>query len=129
MPNRAAAIEQGALEQQIARAVRRQVVLLGVVIQVLIAVGEVEAGHAAFGALPVQVELGEVLGQMAPDGAEDPIQRSVPSQTGPFVGEVPDVLAPTLQLDEGQPAPSPSAISTMPAWTAEPSASVGEAAS
>jgi len=76
--------------------------LLGVVIEVLPAVGEIEARHAPLGPLALQVERREVFGQPAADGAEDPIQPAVAPDARPLVGQIPDVLSPVLEFDEGQ---------------------------
>src|SRR3989304_6887039 len=78
------------------------VVLLRVVIQMLRTVREIETRHTALGASALQCELGKVLCQMAADCAEDPIQLGVSFDLCPFMSEIPDVLAPVLELDEGQ---------------------------
>ena len=51
---------------------------------------------------PDQVQLGEILGQVAANRAKDPIQVAVALHLGALVGEIPHVLAPRLQLDKAQ---------------------------
>jgi hypothetical protein len=69
LPDGAAFAFERALEEQVAGGVGGQVVLLGVMVEVLGAVGEVETGHATRRALADQVELGEVFGQLRADCA------------------------------------------------------------
>src|SRR5258706_15127326 len=77
-----------------------QVVRLGVMVEVLGAVGEVKARHASLRTFTGQVQLGEVLGQARADGAKDPVQVAVAFDTDALVREVPNLFAPGLQLDE-----------------------------
>lgn len=56
LPDRAALAFERAFEEQVAGGVRGKVILLGIVVEVLVAVGKVEARHASLCAFACQVE-------------------------------------------------------------------------
>ncbi len=80
---------------------RSQVVLLGIVVQVLVAVGKIKTRHATRRSLADQIQLREILGQVDPTIAPK-IQSILPSRSylDPFMAEIPHIFAPGLQLDE-----------------------------
>ncbi len=61
---------------------------------------------------------------MAADRAKDPIQVGISAHPRAFMAEIPDMLAPGLQLDEAQVGARPDMISTIPACRVWPWASV-----
>src|SRR5574341_1044332 len=79
-----------------------QVVLLGIMVQVLNAVSEIKARHPSGGTFTNQVQVREILGQLAADSAKDPIQTCVAADPSTLVGEIPHMLAPGLQFDKTQ---------------------------
>ena len=89
---------------------RGKMILLRIVIQVLVAIGEIETRHAPAGAFAGQIQLGEILRELGADRAEDPIELAHRvSSADALVREIPDVPAPGLQFDEleaGAPRPT-----------------------
>jgi hypothetical protein len=93
---------QCALEEQVTGGIWGQVILLGVVVQVLSAVSEVKTRHSPSCALANQIQIREIFGQVTANCTEYPIQVTISSHPGAFVAEVPDMLAPGLELDKAQ---------------------------
>ncbi len=64
---------------------RREVILLCIVVEVLGSIGKVEPRHASLRAFARKIQLAEVLGQARTDRAEDPIEVAIAFDAGTFV--------------------------------------------
>src|SRR5205814_10033216 len=72
-PDGSRVVAQGAFEGEVRRRVWRDVLLEGVVIEVLLAVGEVRAGHPGRCALPRESVLNPDLALLRAEAAADPV--------------------------------------------------------
>ena len=79
---------------------RRKMILLGIMIQMLSAIRKIETGHATGCTFAGQIQLGKVLRQLRADGAEDPIEVAIAFDADALVTKVPNVFAPRLQFDK-----------------------------
>ena len=91
-PDRPGLVAQGALEREVARRVRRHVLLERVVVEVLVAVGEVRARDARRRPLAGQVVLDSDLSLLRTEAACHPVELGISRDPRVVGREVPRVL-------------------------------------
>src|SRR6266550_1311191 len=98
-PDRRRMVAEGALEGEVGGRVRGDVLLEGVVVEVLIAVGEVGPGNARGRARAREVVLDPRLALLGAEAAGDPIELGVAIDPRAVGGEVPGLGGEVLQRD------------------------------
>src|SRR5579875_1330155 len=98
-PDRRRLVAEGALEGEVALAVGCDVLLEGVVVEMLRAVGEVGARDAGGTAAARQVVLDPGLALLRAEAAGDPVELGVALDASVVGGEVPRLAREVLQRD------------------------------
>ena len=98
-PHRARGLAKRALEREVRLGRRSDVLLEGVVVEVLVAVGEVGTGDARGRAGPVQVVLDPDLPLLRAEAAGDPVELGVALDARVMRGEVPRLAREVLDRD------------------------------